>query len=143
MILLLNLIARPCLAEPERLTGAISVGVDGHDPALHLAADYGVVRRVALTGEVGFNREGSSAGGGLLLLPVDDQWVRLGLALIPEVDDIAGAPHLAARAGLRAGWLMFWGVGVQGRLGVVADPSGPGRTASAELQAGFGISVRM
>ena len=126
-------------AEPNRVTASLSAGVDGAVPAFHGAADYGVVRHVGVAGEAGVDLDGRvSAAGGLILMPVDSRWVRLGVALMPEVHDVLGDPRLAARAGVRAGWLMFWGLGLQARIdGVVPWGEAP------ELQLGLGLSVRM
>ncbi len=126
-------------AEPNRVTASLSAGLDGTAPAFHGAADYGVVRHLGVAGEIGADLDGrASAAAGLLLLPVDSRWVRLGVALMPEVHDAFGDPRLAARAGVRAGWLMFWGLGLQARVdGVVPWGEAP------ELQVGLGLSVRM
>lgn len=126
-------------AEPNRLTASLSAGVDGTVPAFHGAADYGVIRHLSVAGEIGVDFDGrASAAGGLLILPVDGRWIRLGVALMPEVHDVLGAPTLAARGGVRAGWLMFWGVGLQARVDAVV----PWKQAP-ELQVGLGLSVRM
>lgn len=129
-------------AEPNRATATFSAGVDGTVPAIHGAVDYGIIRHFAVEGEVGIGFRGAgttgSIAGGLLILPVDGQWVRLGVAVMPELHDALGRPRAAARAGLRAGWLMFWGVGLQGRLDVVLPMA-----QAPELQGALGLSVRM
>lgn len=133
------LLATLAFAEPFRTTGTLTLGVDGLVPAAHGALDYGVTRHVALLGEGSVDRDlHVTAAGGLLVLPVDGEWVRAGVALMPEVADVAGDPALRVRGGARAGWLMFWGLGLAGRVDVAWAPG-----LAPELQAGIGISVRM
>ena len=126
-------------AEPFRTTATVTAGVDGAVPAVHGALDYGVVRRVALIGEAGLTGDVHvSASAGLLLLPVDGDWVRAGIVLMPEVRDLAGDAAFSMRGGLRAGWLVFWGLGLAARADVAWAPG-----TTPELQAGLGLSVRI
>lgn len=127
------------LAEPFRTTATLTAGADGGVPSAHGALDYGVMRRIALIGEAGVTRDlAVSASGGLLVLPVDGEWVRAGVALMPEVRDLAGTPAYSVRGGVRAGYLMFWGLGLAARADVAWAPG-----VAPELQAGLGLSVRM
>lgn len=136
MILLLSALA---LAEPYRATATLTAGAAGDVPALHGAFDYGVVPHVALLAEGGSRFDGEHAvGAGLLFLPVDGRWARAGLAVVPELADPLGDARPRGRAGLRAGWLALWGLGLAGRCDLVLGPG-----AAPQLEWGLGLSVRM
>ncbi len=140
MILLLSSLA---LAEPFRATGTLTAGADdATTPAVQFAADYGVVRHVAVLGEVGIHADGHHGlGAGLAVYPLDGRWARLGFALVPELADPLGDPddaYLRGRAGLRGSWLAFWGVGLAVRADAVMSAERP-----LGWEWGAGLSVRM
>ena len=147
----------PARADPGRAFAGLTLGATG--PGARAATslrghlDYGLTRRLALRAEAG--RVGPAAWGGaagLRLDAVDGPWWRVGVTALPEVVLAAGdapppgwrlgaAPAgLVGRAGLRADWLLFWGLCLSGRLDRVQ--AGAGGTAGW-WDAGLGLSVRM
>jgi hypothetical protein len=143
----------PALAAPGRAHAGLTVGVATPDPAfaqatpvVRGAVDYGVVRFVGVTGELGLGGSGTAVAGGLLLEPVETRWWRVGVAAMPELglgDLRPGDPSLAdvqvcGRVGLRVDWLAFWGLSFTVR----ADRVLPLRTAGWTEVAG-GLAVRL
>lgn len=140
MIALL-LLALSAQADPGRVVAVGTAGAgQGYGLSLHGTLDYGLTRRLALTGELGHTpgEVDLRLGGGLLWTPVDSQWWRVGLAALPEVrtplDHLA--PGLGARVGLRANYLLFWGL----CLGARVDWTLPG---SGWPEVGLGLGVRL
>lgn len=127
------------LAEPYRATLSLAAGTAGETPAFTAAIDYGVHRHLALGAEGGLRLDGShSLGAGLLVLPWDGRWARAGLALVPELADPFGEARFRGRAGLRAGWLALWGVGLTVRADLLLGPEDP-----LAWEWGAGLSLRM
>jgi hypothetical protein len=151
MILLLASLA---FAAPGRTHAGLNVGVAGvaglDAPTSHAvvrgAIDYGLIRHVACTGELGLGGQGTSVAGGLLFEPVDSKWLRVGVALMPdfglsELNGSAPSVHdveTRGRVGLRLDWLAFWGLSFTARVDRVAPLDGAGWTEIAG-----GIAVRM
>ena len=154
-------------ADPGRVVAGATVGGSPqHGLALRGSLDYGAVPHLTITGELG-NVPGESAaamGLGVLASPLDGQWWRVGIAVIPELmlpvtlpvggerfalghaaEPLPGLPTgvldttLALRSGLRVNWLAFWGLTVSAR----ADWSQPldGQRGWAEI--GAGLAVRL
>ncbi len=140
MILFFALTAASALAEPFRATATLTGGLADNVANVDLAADYGVVRHLAVTGEVGLRADGGhSLGGGALVFPVDARWGRVGIALIPEIGDpFTSDGNLRGRVGVRGSWLAFWGVGVGARADVILSP-----TEAPFLDWGLGLTMRM
>jgi hypothetical protein len=154
-------------ADPGRVVAGATVGGSPqHGLVLRGSLDYGAVPHLTFTGELG-NVPGASAaamGLGVLAAPLDGQWWRIGVAVIPELmlpvtlpagderfalgraaEPLPGLrtgvldTTLAVRGGLRVNWLAFWGLTVSAR----ADWSQPldGERGWAEL--GAGLAVRL
>ncbi|MFH1469633.1 MAG: hypothetical protein ABIO70_34930 [Pseudomonadota bacterium] len=164
-VLLLALAASQ--ADPGRVVAGATVGGSPqHGLALRGSLDYGAVPHFSVTGELG-NVPGEAAaamGLGLLAAPLDGQWWRVGVVVIPELllpvtlpvgderfalgraaEPLPGLQTgvldstLALRSGLRVNWLAFWGLTVSAR----ADWSQPldGQRGWAEI--GAGLSARL
>ncbi len=129
----------PALAEPGRTVVGVMAGPT--EPAglmLRASADYGLHRRLAVTVEGGApitDLDPLRLGVGLMVSPVNSEWWRVGVAAMPELvvplaDGVQFADsRLDARAGLRVHWLVFWGIGLSGKLdGVLPldEPQSPG-----------------
>lgn len=140
MILPLALTVASASAEPFRATATLTGGLADNVANVDLAADYGVVRHLAVTGEVGLRADGGhSLGAGVLVFPVDARWGRVGIALIPEVGDpFTSDGSLRGRVGVRGSWLAFWGVGLGARADVILSP-----TTAPILDWGLGLTLRM
>lgn len=137
MILLLITTA---FAEPFRATATVTGGQSAGVPELNLSADYGVFHHLSVVGEFGIRTDtGHHLGAGIVLLPFDGRWGRLGVTLIPEMEDpFTAEPRMCGRVGLRGNWLAFWGVGLSGRGDVVLSAD-----RAPELDWGLGFSLRM
>ncbi len=143
-LLALGLALPAASAEPWRTTAGATVGATPDaELVLRGSLDLGVVRGLALTGELGSLPGFGSVGlaGGPLFEVVDGKWWRVGVAAMPElvVPLDRSTPAFAGRGGLRVGWLAFWGASVVGRADVV-KPLGE-EPAWAEL--GLGLAVRL
>lgn len=167
-LLLPLLLAQSAHAEPGRVTAGATAGLALDLPGaesrpgrlcLRGSADLGLVRHLSLSAELGTAapptaapsthsdglRPALAAGLGPRLDLVDGRWLRIGVVLLPELlvevpalDPSAVRAGLAADGGLRASWLMLWGLSLTARLDGTLPLHG-----APWVEAGAGLALRL